>query len=149
MKKITAVWATIFFMVLFIPFTAYALCVDVPLANLRSGPGKKYKTVWQVCQYMPLKKISLSGNWYRVTDIDGYDEYVYGPLVTSRYQCAAVRSKTANIRTGPGIFYPRKFRGHATKYDSFRVLKAKGSWIEVQSDYNQTGWINRGLLWIR
>lgn len=144
-----AACATIFLMVLFIPLTSYALCVNVPLANLRSGPGKKYKTVWQVYKFMPLQILSSSGNWYRVKDIDGYTEYVYKPLVTSRYRCAAVWSKKANIRTGPGIGYPEKYRGDATKYDSFRVLKAKGPWIEVQSDYNQTGWINRSLLWIK
>ncbi len=141
--------ALVFFIVLSIPFTSYALCVDVPLANLRSGPGKKYGTIWQVYQYMPLEKISSSGNWYRVKDIDGYTEYVYKPLVTSRYRCAAVWSKTANIRTGPGIGYPDKFKGHARKYDSFEVIEVKGSWIKVKSDYDQIGWINGSLLWIR
>lgn len=149
MKKIMAAWAMIFLMVSIIPLTSYALCVNIPLANLRSGPGKKYRVVWQVYQYMPLDKISSSGNWYRVKDIDGYTEYVYKPLVDSRYRCAAVWSKTANIRTGPGIFYPKKFSGNAAKYDSFRVLKIKGSWVKVRSDYDQTGWISRGLLWIR
>ena len=149
MKKMMAAWTTIFLIVLFIPLISHALCVNAPLANLRSGPGKKYKTVWQVYQYMPMEKISSLGNWYRVKDIDGYTEYVYKPLVTSRYRCAAVWSKTANIRTGPGIGYPEKFRENATEYDSFMVLKIKGSWVKVRSDYDQTGWISRGLLWIR
>ncbi|MDA8088056.1 MAG: SH3 domain-containing protein, partial [Nitrospiraceae bacterium] len=90
MKKMMAVCATIFLIVLFIPLTSYALCVNVPLANLRSGPGEKYKTVWQVYKFMPLQILSSSGNWYRVKDIDGYTEYVYKPLATSRYRCAAI-----------------------------------------------------------
>ena len=140
--------AAIFFIV-FVPFTSFAFCVNIHLANLRSGPGKKYKEVWQVYKYMPLQKISSSGNWYQVKDIDGYTEYVYKPLVTSRYSCAAVKSKRADLRSGPGLAYPEKYHGHAEKYDSFRVLEIKGSWVEVRSDFNQTGWINRDLLWIR
>ena len=36
---------------------ADALCVNVPEANLRSGPGTKYEKTWEVFKYMPFKKL--------------------------------------------------------------------------------------------
>lgn len=142
-------WYLVFLVALLVPITAYALCVDVPTANLRSGPGTKYKMVWTVYRYMPFQEIRSSGNWFAVRDIDGYTEWIYRPLVTSRYRCAAVRSRKANIRSGPGINYPVKYEEPATKYDSFRVLKRKGAWIKVQDEYGDTGWIHRKLLWVQ
>ncbi len=150
MKRFTLMFSVLLVVVFTIPLASYALCVNVPyMANLRSGPGKKYRIIWQVYKYMPLQELSSSGNWYRVRDIDGDIEYIEKPLVTSGYSCAAVRSKTAILRTGPGINYPDKYRGDARKYDSFRVIREEGPWVEVRSDFNQTGWINKKSLWIR
>lgn len=100
---------------------------------------------------MPLEKIrvSSSGIWYAVRDVDGYTEWVYKSLVTSRYRCAVVKSKTANIRTGPGTAYPRKYTEQATRYDTFKVIGRKGAWIRTQDEYGDTGWIYRNLLWIK
>ena len=127
---------------------AAALCVNVPEANLRSGPGTKYEKTWEVFKYMPFKKIKTKGNWYRVQDVDGDKHWIYRKLVTSRFNCAVVKVDKANIRSGPGTSYKNKHFSPLLKYDSFRVLKRKGQWVKVSDEFGQKGWIFRKLLWI-
>ncbi len=129
--------------------TAMALCVDADTANLRSGPGTKYEKTWQVFKYMPLKKISKKGDWYKVKDLDGDTHWIYGRLVTSKYRCAVVKARKANIRKGPGKKYRRTEISPAIKYDSFKVLKTKGKWVKVIDEFGEKGWIFRKLLWIQ
>ena len=128
---------------------AMALCVKADTANLRSGPGTKYEKTWQVFKYMPLKKISKKGDWYKVKDLDGDTHWIYRRLVTSKYRCAVVKARKANIRKGPGKKYRRTEISPAIKYDSFKVLKVKGSWVHVIDEFGEKGWIFRKLLWIQ
>jgi SH3-like domain-containing protein len=141
----------VFFIMMFIPVYSYGLCVKVPIANLRSGPGTQYEKVWQVNQYMPFKKVgvSLSGDWYAVRDVDGDVNWIHKSLVTSRYRCAVVKSETVNVRTGPGMIYDKKFLEPMRRYDSFRVLRTKGAWVKVKDEWNNGGWINKNFLWIK
>ncbi len=126
-----------------------ALCVTAPVANLRSGPGTRYAKTWQVFKYMPLEKLGRKGNWYKVRDVDGDVHWIFRKLVTEKTKCAAVRVKKANIRTGPGTRYRKTEVSPAIKYDSFKVLKRKGSWVKVEDEFGERGWIAGKLLWIR
>ena len=139
-----------FLIMILVPVNSYGLCVKVPTANIRSGPGKNYEKVWQVYLYMPLKKVgvSLSGDWYAVRDVDGDVNWIYKSLVTNEYTCAVVKSDKANVRTGPGTTYKKKFSEPATQYESFRIIKRQGAWVEVKDELNNVGWIHKSLLWI-
>ena len=55
--KLFLAYCTLFFLILLLNDNAYSLCVKTADANLRSGPGTKYKKTWEVFKYMPLKKI--------------------------------------------------------------------------------------------
>ena len=119
------------------------LCVKVPKANLRVGPGNGYAVGWTVDKYFPLKKVgaSLSGKWHAVEDIDGDVFWIQQGLVGKGGGCAAVKSARAAVRTGPGGHYRRLFL--AEKYHSFKVLKRTGPWIRVQDGKNKTGWVHQ------
>lgn len=136
-------------LILFLASSVKALCVNVPVANLRSGPGTKYKKTWEVFKYMPLRKLSKKGKWYKVKDVDGDVHWIYEELVTRKYRCAVVKSDTANIRTGPGIRYKKTELSPAIRYDSFKVLKFKRKWVRVVDEFGDKGWIFRKLLWIQ
>ncbi len=138
----------VLFSLIFFADLSYALCVSVPDANLRSGPGTKYKKTWEVFKYMPFKKLSKKGNWYRVQDIDGDIHWIYRKLITDKFQCAAVKVEKANIRTGPGTNYSKNALSPSLKYDSYKVLQIKSSWVNVVDEFGDKGWISRKLLWI-
>ncbi len=128
--------------------TARALCVSNPEANLRSGPGTKYEKTWEVFKYMPFKKLAKKGAWYRVKDVDGDIHWIYGKLVSDKIKCAVVKRPKANVRTGPGTNHAQTSFSPVLRYYSFKVLKTKGVWVNVQDQDGDKGWIHRDLLWI-
>jgi SH3-like domain-containing protein len=147
MKKSLILLVVLFSLILFADFSL-ALCVNVPEANLRSGPGTKYEKTWEVFKYMPFNKLSKRGNWYKVKDVDGDTHWVYRKLVTDKFRCAVVKVEKANIRNGPGTNYSKNALSPSLKYDSFKVLQIKSSWVKVIDEFGDTGWISRKLLWI-
>jgi SH3-like domain-containing protein len=142
-------FAVLLMALLFFSRHSFALCIKASIANLRSGPGTNHEKTWQVFKYMPLRKMTKKGNWYKVKDVDGDVHWVFGKLVTEKITCAAVKVEKANIRSGPG----KKFRtidiSPGIKYDSFKVLKTKGSWVKVEDEFGDVGWVFRQLLWIQ
>ncbi|MFC1769912.1 SH3 domain-containing protein [Nitrospirota bacterium] len=148
MKKLL----TVILAVIFITISAgnaSALCVKEAEANLRSGPGTQYEKLWEVFQYMPFKKISKKGQWYKIQDVAKDVYWIYAPLTTSSYKCAVVKDDKANIRKGPGTNHEQTSASPAMKYYSFKVLKIKGDWVQVKDEYGDTGWIFKPLLWIQ
>jgi SH3-like domain-containing protein len=127
---------------------ADALCVKVPKANLREGPGTGFEKTWHVFQYMPFKKIGQKGSWYKVMDVDGDEHWIYKKLVTDRVNCAVVKVNEANVRKGPGKNFEKKDFSPAIKYDSFKVLKREGKWVKIIDEFGNTGWVFRKLIWI-
>lgn len=141
---LTAVFTVIFFAA----GSVNALCVNVPEANLRSGPGTKYEKTWEVFKYMPFKRLSKRGNWFKVQDVDGDRHWIYRKLVTGKFNCAVVKVDKANIRSGPGTRYREKHFSPALMYDAFKVLTRKGKWVKIVDEFGEKGWIFRKLLWI-
>lgn len=130
-------------------FSANALCVKVKKANLRSGPGTKNQVTWEVFRYMPLRKLSKKGKWYKVKDFEGDEHWVFNKIVTSQFQCAVVKVKKANLRTGPGTKYKlASDLPNVEKYTVFKVLKIKGTWAQVEDSFGDSYWAARKLLWI-
>jgi SH3-like domain-containing protein len=138
----------LFFHFFIVTGNASALCVKVPEANLRSGPGSGYERTWAVFKYMPFKKIKKKGSWYQVKDFEGDSHWIYQKLVTDKFDCAVVKVEKANARTGPGTQYKKSSLSPSIQYDSFKVLKRKGKWVKVLDEFGETGWIFRKLLWI-
>ncbi len=147
MKKILFL-SMLVFLTIILSNNSYALCVKVPEANLRSGPGTKFEKTWEVFKYMPFKKLASKGNWYKVNDVDGDVHWVYSKLVTSEYNCAVVKVDKANVRKGPGEKYSKIPMSPALKYDSFKVVKMQPPWVKVIDEFGDSGWIFRKLLWI-
>lgn len=128
--------------------SGYALCVKVEKANLRGGPGTKYKKSWEVYLYMPFQELKRKDKWIFVRDMDGDKHWVYAPLVTKNYQCAVVKVKKANLRNGPGTKYSRVPWGPADKYYAFKILKKQGDWYRVIDAANSIVWIHKNLVWV-
>ncbi len=127
---------------------ALALCVDVPKANLRQGPGTQFEKSWEVYRYMPFRKIEQRGNWLHVEDVDGDRHWIFHTLVSDRLRCAVVRGAKVNVRTGPGTHFVTSPLSPVEKYYSFRVLEERGDWVKVSDEVFDEGWIARQLLWM-
>lgn len=147
MKKGILLLSSFFIVLAFSPST-YALCINVSEANLRGGPGTKYEKTWEVFKYMPFKKISKKGSWFKVKDVDGDVHWVYRKLVTEDFQCAVVKVDKANVRRGPGEKFDKSALSPALKYDSFKVTEISSSWVKVTDEFGDSGWIFKKLLWI-
>ncbi len=147
MRKILF-YGLVFVLLLIFSNYVHAQCVNVPVANLRKGPGTNQEKSWQVYKYMPFKKIGTKGKWYKVKDVDGDVHWIYSKLVTDKFNCAVVKIDEVNIRSGPGTNYGKTFLSPGTKYDSFKVLKRKGKWVKVLNEFGDRGWIFRKFLWI-
>jgi len=128
---------------------SFALCINVDEANLRNGPGTKYEKTWEVFKYMPFKKISKKGNWYKVSDVDKDTHWIYRKLATESFKCAVVKVDKANIRSGPGTGYSKSGLSPVLKYDAFKVLQIKSPWVKVIDEFGDSGWIYRKLVWIQ
>jgi len=148
MKKVS-ISAIILSILMLMINSSYALCINAPDANLRKGPGTKYGKSWEVFKYMPFQKVSKSGNWYKVKDIDGDVHWVYEKLVTTKFKCAAVKADKANIRKGPGTGFGTNALSPGLKYDAFKIIQTKGDWVRVEDEFGDTGWIFKKLLWIQ
>lgn len=148
MKK-RLIFTAVISLIVLVSGDSYALCINVPEANLRNGPGTKYEKTWEVFKYMPFKRVSKKGNWYKVKDVDGDVHWIYSKLVTSKYKCAVVKVDKANVRSGAGTGYGKNALSPAMKYDSFKVTKIKSSWVKVTDEFGDSGWISKKLLWIQ
>ncbi len=138
-----------FIILLLLTNNLYALCVKVPEANLRSGPGIKNEKTWKVYKYMPFKKLESKGGWYRVKDVDGDVHWIFGNLVTDKFKCAVVKADKVNVRSGPGTNFKKTPLSPVIKYYSFKVTGKKKEWVNVSDEYNNSGWISKNLLWIQ
>jgi SH3-like domain-containing protein len=126
---------------------AYAgerLTVSVSNANIRSGPGTNYDILWQVNKYYPIKIVKKVGTWFQFVDFEGDKGWIYNSLVR-KIQSVITTKENCNIRSGPATKYRVVFQ--AEKGVAFKVLKRKGSWIHVQHEDGDKGWIYSALVW--
>ncbi len=128
---------------------AQAICIKTKTANLRKGPGTKFERLWEVLKYMPLKKIGKKGDWYRVRDVDGDTYWAHRKLFSTKFKCAVISKKEANLRVGPGTKYKKVHWSPVKKYFSLKVLKIKGNWVHVMDAAGDKAWVYRPLVWIQ
>ena len=129
-------------------FQAQALCVKTKRANLRVSPSTKAAKTWNVVRYMPLRRIGGTKSWTQVSDVDGDKHWIYDPLITRSYKCAVVKVKKANLRTAPGGKIHPKYSS-AEKYVTFKFLRQRGKWAQVQDEDGAKYWIARSLIWVQ
>ncbi|MDP6482787.1 MAG: SH3 domain-containing protein, partial [Nitrospinota bacterium] len=66
-------------------------------ANVRSGPGTRFKKVWTAPQNYPYRVIKRRGRWLKVRDYEGYKDWVHKGLTDGKH-AVIVKVKSANIR---------------------------------------------------
>ena len=124
---------------------ARMVSVDADMINLRSGPGSKYKILWELGHGYPLKVIGSKGGWYRVIDFENDKGWVYKKLV-NRTPHLVVKKRAVNLRSGPSTKY--KIVRQAKRGVVFRTMEQRPGWVKVRhEEENVEGWVKRDLLW--
>ncbi len=136
---LTIVWALVVGTAL-----AERLTVAADIANIRSGPGKKYEILWKVEKYHPLQVLKKEGRWYQFRDFEGDMGWIHASLL---YGTPAVitKSEKCNIRSGPGTQFKILFA--VEQGIPFKVLKRKDKWIQIRHADGDQGWIHKSLVW--
>jgi SH3-like domain-containing protein len=127
-----------------IAFALERLTVSVSDANIRSGPGTNYDILWKVNKYYPINVIKKVGAWFQFADFEGDEGWIESSLVRKIPAVITIK-ENCNIRSGPGTKYSVAFQ--AEKGVAFKIIKRKGSWIQVQHADGDKGWIYDALVW--
>jgi SH3-like domain-containing protein len=120
------------------------LCIKAPRANLRAGPGVKYRVTWEVNRYMPLLPVARDGEWIKVRDVDGDLHWVSDKLATEQVDCVTVKAERANIRKAPSSKADTWFT--VEKYTSFHRVGQKDNWVKIEYE-GETMWVAQSLVW--
>jgi SH3-like domain-containing protein len=132
-------------------FSAYAsvavaerLAISAQEANMRSGPGTRFKTLWKVGKYHPFIVLEKSGSWYRFRDFEGDEGWVHKSLVSDIPTVITLKDQS-NIRSGPGKDFKIVFV--VEKGIPFKIIGRKGNWFHIQHADGDEGWIYKSLVW--
>lgn len=112
--------------------------------NMRDAPGQKSNVLWELGRGYPLQVTERRGGWLKVKDFEGDVGWVARSL-TARQPHHIVKSKAANLRSGPGTQY--KVLGKANYGDLLKTLEKRADWVRVQRDSGEKGWVSRRLVW--
>lgn len=137
-------YGLVFLLVFVTAAHAEMVSVSKAKAAMRSGPGVKYPTKWELGVGYPLEVVSRKGNWLQVNDFDSDTGWIYKKLVTKTPYMIVKNEKTI-IRKGPGD--DQRIVGNATRGVVLRTLKHKNGWVQVRHESGLTGWIMRETLW--
>jgi SH3-like domain-containing protein len=126
--------------------TAFAgrMSVNVPMANIRSGPGTQHPTLWKVEKYHPIQVIATSGDWYRFRDFEGDEGWIFKNIVGNFPSVIVIKNK-CNVRSGPGENYDIVFT--VEKGVPLKETARKGEWIHILHADGEEGWIHKALVW--
>ncbi|MEK6553854.1 MAG: SH3 domain-containing protein [Bdellovibrionota bacterium] len=128
-------------------FSARALCVSTYEANLREGPGPKYKVTWTVSKYTPLIAISSKNGWIEVEDQDGKKHWLYGQNATDRYNCLSIKTWTAKLREQGSNTAPLADIRQVDKYTPFKRLDRIEEWYQVEAPWGGEYWVHESTIW--
>jgi SH3-like domain-containing protein len=145
----------IIFMMLFLTILSYSIAYAEMVSikgnniNLRSGPGVKYKVLWELGDGFPLKVLKKESDWLRVSDFEGTVGWIHSGVVEKNsHMIVKVHKKSKkqiNIRSGPGTKY--KIIAKAYYGVVFKTLKRDDTWIEIEHEKGIKGWVSSNLLW--
>ncbi|HMN92980.1 MAG TPA: SH3 domain-containing protein [Hydrogenophaga sp.] len=129
-------------------FPAWAqdmVSVQGKTVNMRSGPSTQNSILWELKRGYPLRVIRRQGNWLEVSDFENDRGWVARSLVGNTPH-HVVKSRTANIRRGPGTNHA--VVGQAEYGDVLRTREKRGGWVRVEHTATGTsGWVSGSLLW--
>lgn len=113
--------------------------------NMRSGPSTNTEILWELAKGYPLQVIQRKGRWLKVRDFEGDTGWVAKSL-TGRTPYYIVKSRIANVRSGPGT--KNRIVGKAEQGELLRTREKRDGWIRVdRQGGNKGGWISSKLLW--
>jgi len=113
--------------------------------NMRSGPSTQNPVLWELKRGYPLQVIRRQGSWVEVSDFENDKGWVARSLVGNSPH-HVVKSRTANIRRGPGTNHA--VVGKADYGDVLRTREKRAGWVRVEHTANGTsGWVSASLLW--
>jgi SH3-like domain-containing protein len=119
--------------------------VAASAANMRDGPSTRHDILYQLGWHYPLKVLARQGDWLKVRDFENDVGWVHREL-TSRSPTFIVKSRRANVRSGPGTNYRVIARVHYG--DVMQTLERAGHWVRIRLPApRKTGWIAHSLLW--
>ncbi len=126
--------------------TAWAerLAVNVPIANIRSGPGTRHAVIWKVERFYPLDIIERKGGWCRFRDFEKDQGWIHQTLL-ARIDAVITVKEPCNVRSGPGTDFAVAFMVGAGV--PFKVLERRGGWLHVEHADGDKGWIAQALVW--
>lgn len=117
--------------------------------NLRSGPGSKYRILWELGRGYPLEILKRDGDWYRVRDFEGTVGWVHREAVGDTPHMIVKTNKKSkkpiNLRSGPGE--TNEIVARAQYGVVLQSLEQKNGWVKVRHEQGVTGWVRRDLLW--
>lgn len=87
---------------------------------------------------------SVKGSWLRVRDFEGDTGWVARSL-TGNTPHHVVKSKVANVRSGPGTQH--RIVGKVEYGELLRTREKRADWVRVERSEGVSGWIARQLLW--
>jgi len=123
---------------------AERLAVSESIAYIRSGPGTKYGILWKADRFYPLWVLEKSGGWLHFSNYEGEDGWIHRSFV-DKIPTVITQKKRCNIRGGPGPYH--KILATVGKGLSFRIIKRKDPWINIQHADGFIGWIHNSLVW--
>jgi N-acetylmuramoyl-L-alanine amidase len=130
------------------PLSVKNLFVNVPLANLRSGPSLNDAVVDQASSGTVLKAIDQSGDWYKALTLNNEVVWVHNSVVTDKPMETNVTKYTsassAYLRSGASDQY--KIVETLRKNTKITVLQyftnsLGQEWLQVKAASGKTGWI--------
>ena len=112
--------------------------------NMREGPSTSAAVLWELKRGYPLQITERKGNWVKVRDFEGDAGWVARSL-TGNTPHHVVKSKVANIRSGPGTQH--RIVGKAEYGELLRTREKRADWVRVEREEGVGGWIAKNLLW--
>lgn len=112
--------------------------------NMREGPGTQTPVLWELKRGYPLQITQRKGSWVRVRDFEGDTGWVARSL-TGNTPHHVVKSKVANMRSGPGTQH--RIVGKVEYGELLRTREKRADWVRVERSEGVSGWIARQLLW--
>lgn len=137
-------WTLVLLLLFAVPAAAKRMSVSVPMANIRSGPGTKFKVLWRVELNHPLQVVKTSGEWIYFSDFEEDRGWIHRDIVSDADAVIVTKDKV-NVRTGPGTDHDIAFT--VARGVPFQVVERKGQWIRVRHADGEAGWIHNMLVW--
>lgn len=114
------------------------------MLNMREGPGTHTAVLWELKRGYPLQITGRKGSWVRVRDFEGDTGWVARSL-TGNTPHHIVKSKVANLRSGPGTQH--RILGKVEYGELLRTREKRADWVRVERSEGMSGWIAKRLLW--